>query len=129
MNNYKSKKFKTNQGFSLLEVILIVAIFLVLAASSTSLVVTKTSEEDLDVKAREVVDIIARARNYAMTGYFGDAWGIKVLDADSVCVDTGTGDCILLFKGSDYSARNSGYDELVNFSKIGPRTMFLVENK
>ena len=103
------------KGFTLIEVVLVVAVFLILISSASSVVMNKTSKEDLNAKAKEVVNIINRAHDYAVSGYMGDEWGIKVLDSDSDCQDSG--DCIVLFRGNSYSGRaNKGYDESVELT-------------
>ncbi len=102
------------KGFTLVEVVLVVAVFLILISSASSLVINKTSKEDLNAKVKEVVNIINRAHDYAVSGYMGDKWGIKILDADSDCQDSG--DCIILFKGDSYSSRNDGFDESVELT-------------
>lgn len=104
-----------NQGFSLVEIMIVVVVFLVILSSVIALTTDKTPREDLDAKAREAVDIISRAHNYALTGYQADNWGIKVLDTSPDCVLTGTGDCLILYKGKSYVDRNSVYDEIMHF--------------
>ncbi len=108
---------KNNKGATLIEVVLIIFLFTILLASAASLVSTTTSREDLKSKAREVTDFISRAHNYAVTSYFGDDWGVKVLDEDTDCDDEGDSikDCIIIFKGNDYDTRDKGYDEKVEF--------------
>lgn len=95
-------------GFTLIEVLLVVAIMLILLSSGASLLGSRTQESALDTSAKAVVDHIAKARNYAVTGYQADAWGIKVLDNNASCFEGG--DCIVVFKGDDYATRDSAYD-------------------
>ncbi|MDQ5970982.1 MAG: hypothetical protein QG603_759 [Patescibacteria group bacterium] len=97
-------------GFTLIEVLLVVAIMLILLSSGASLLGSRTQESALDTSAKAVVDHIAKARNYAVTGYQADAWGVKVLDNDASCFEGG--DCIVVFKGDDYATRDSAYDSM-----------------
>lgn len=104
---------KNKKGFTLIEVLLIVAIFTIILSSSVSLSTTKVFESDLIAKSLEVSDIIERARNHSATGFRGDVWSIKVLDSDALCQNSG--DCILLFKGRLFASRDTNYDRFVEF--------------
>lgn len=101
-----------NKGITLIEVLLTISLFVVLLYSSVSLSATKTSREDLDGKAGAVVEIITQARDYAVAGFWGSPWGIEVLNNDSYCQDSG--DCIVLFKGTDFETRSQSYDRVLN---------------
>lgn len=107
------KNKKNKLGFSLLEVLLMVTLFAIILSSTISLIGNKTAKEDINAKARQVVDFVSRAHDYSVNGYFQDVWGIKVLDNDAMCEDNG--DCIVLFKGRQYSSRNTNYDRTMNF--------------
>lgn len=108
LKNKNSGVFLT--GFTLIEVLLVVAIMLILLSSGASLLGSRTQESALDTSAKAVVDHIAKARNYAVTGYQADAWGVKVLDNNASCFNSG--DCLVVFKGDDYATRNSAYDSI-----------------
>ncbi|MBT7553091.1 DUF2341 domain-containing protein [bacterium] len=110
------KQFKNQAGVTLVEIILVVVIFVVILSSVVGLISDKTIKEDLSAKALSIVDILNRARNYAVTGYYGDNWGIKILDDSTDCYSGGaSGDCIILFKGKSYVSRSSDYDEILLF--------------
>jgi uncharacterized protein (TIGR02145 family) len=102
-------------GFTLIEVLLIVAIFAIILSSAISLTTTQIFESDLEAKSLEVASMIEKAQNHSVTGYRGDVWSIKVLDNDALCNDNG--DCILLFKGRDFSGRDTSYDRFVQFDQ------------
>ncbi len=109
--NFKKNIFSVSlPGFTLFEVLLVVAIMLILLSSSASLLSSRTQEKGLDASARAVVDHISKARNYAATGYFSSAWGVKILDDNSSCFNSG--DCVVVFKGKDYATRDSAYDSI-----------------
>ncbi|PIR76828.1 MAG: hypothetical protein COU30_05755, partial [Candidatus Magasanikbacteria bacterium CG10_big_fil_rev_8_21_14_0_10_38_6] len=94
---------KKQFGFTLVEILLVLAIFAIILSSAVSLTTRQVFDADLSAKSAAVADLIERARNNSATGYRGDVWRIKVLDADPLCVNGG--DCILLFKGRDFSGR------------------------
>ncbi len=109
------KDVKKNQlGFSLVEILVVVAIFVIILTSALTMVNTTASREDLDAKSKELVEFISQARNYSVTGYFGDVWGIKVLDNNSYCEDSG--DCIVLYKGKFFDYRNASYDRIMQLN-------------
>lgn len=114
---------KNKQGFTLLELLIIVAIFLILLSSAVSLTGSRVQDEDMDAKCREIVDIISRARNNSMTGYQGDVWGIKVLNDSSDCPNDN--DCIVMYKGTEYSERNTSYDQFVTLGIATSTTAYL----
>lgn len=97
-------------GFTLIEVLIVIAIMLILMSSGASLLGSRSQESALDASTKAVVDHISKARNYAATGYFADAWGVKVLADDALCFEGG--DCLLVFKGTDYASRDSAYDSI-----------------
>lgn len=104
------KIFFNKYGFSFLEVMIVVAIFVIILSSVATLTGDKTVREDLDAQAQAIVDILNRAHNYAMTAYYGDHWGVKVLNNHSDC-DEVSSDCVIIFKGRNYDSRNTIYDE------------------
>ena len=109
-----SKKILTN-GFSLLEVMVVIAIFIILFSSVATLTSDKTIREDLDAQAQATVDILSRAHGYAVASYYGDHWSIKLLNNSADC-DVTEIDCIILFKGTDYNKRNEAYDQKLLFN-------------
>jgi prepilin-type N-terminal cleavage/methylation domain-containing protein len=109
-----AKKLLTT-GFSLLEVMVVIAIFIILFSSVATLTSDKTIREDLDAQAQATVDILSRAHSYAVTSYYGDHWGIKLLNNSADC-DVTEIDCIILFKGTSYDTRNDEYDQKLLFN-------------
>lgn len=104
---------KRQSGFTLVEVLLVITIFAIILASSFSLSNSQIFEDDLQAKILEVSALVERARNNSATGYRGDVWGIKVLDNNAICENSG--DCIAMFKGRAFSARDASYDAFVQF--------------
>lgn len=103
-------------GFTLIEVLVVVAIFVILISSTSVLVSDNTVREDLEANSKQVIDFLNRAHNYAVNAYYGDDWGVKTLNDDTDCYDgSKIGDCLILYKGKTYDARNNAYDEILLF--------------
>lgn len=100
-----------SKGFTLIEILIVVAVLLILVSSGVMILSSRTTQASLDATAKEVVGMIAQARNYAVSGYFGDAWGIAVLNDSSSCVNSG--DCVVMFKGEGFAVRDIAYDRSV----------------
>lgn len=110
------KKLKFNTGFTLVEVLVVVTIFVVLISSSSALVSDNTVREDLEVNSKQVIDFLNRAHNYAVNAYYGDDWGVKTLNDNTDCYSGAqVGDCLILYKGQTYASRNNIYDEILLF--------------
>ncbi|RJQ35657.1 prepilin-type N-terminal cleavage/methylation domain-containing protein [Candidatus Parcubacteria bacterium] len=110
----KTKFFYNNSGFNLIEILIVVAVFVIILTSALTLVNTTASREDLDAKSQEIVEFISQARNYSVTGYLGDVWGIKILNNNSYCDDSG--DCLVLYKGKMFDYRDSSYDRVLQLN-------------
>lgn len=113
--NLKNNLDASSVGFTLVEILIVVSVLLVLLSSGVAVLSSRTTQASLDATAREVVELISQARNYSVTGYFGDAWGIKVLNNNSACV--ASGDCVVMFKGEAYAARDIAYDRNVQLNQ------------
>ncbi len=110
------KKLKFNSGFTLVEILVVVTIFIVLISSSSALVSDNTVREDLDANAKQAIDFLNRAHNYASNAYYGDDWGVKTLNDNTDCYNGAqAGDCLILYKGKTYATRNNAYDEILLF--------------
>jgi len=113
----KFKRLKNYQaGFTLIEMLVVVTIFVLLISSSSVLVSDNTVREDLGANAKQAIDFLNRAHNYAVNAYYGDDWGVKTLNNNTDCYSgTQAGDCLILYKGQAYPSRNSAYDEILLF--------------
>ncbi len=103
-----------NFGFTAIEVIMVVAIFAIILSSAVVLTPQKTYTDALTAKTMAVVDLIDQAHNFAVSGYYDSQWGIIAFGNSSDCTGGGNSeDCFILFKGSDYSSRDSSYDRIL----------------
>ncbi len=108
------KNYQT--GFTLIEMLVVVTIFVLLISSSAVLVSDNTVREDLSANSKQVIDFLNRAHNYAVNAYYGDDWGVKTLNDHTDCYSGAeAGDCLVLYKGQSYASRNNLYDEILLF--------------
>ena len=89
-------------GFTLLEVMLSVAIITVLTGVTLPLYESFVRRNDLDLTAQSVAAAIRRAETYARANNGDSVWGVA-FRASGVTV----------YKGTSYAGRNSGFDETV----------------
>lgn len=87
-------------GFTLIEVLLSVAIISAIAGMSLPILGSFNNRNDLDITAQSIVGQLRRAQTYAR-GMNGDAqWGIRLQNGSAT-----------LFKGALYASRDTAYDE------------------
>ena len=90
------------QGFTLIEVLLSVAILTLLTGLSLPVYETFVRRNDLDLTTQSIVASVRRAESYAR-GVNGDStWGIEFLSSG-----------VTLFQGATYASRNSAFDETI----------------
>ena len=87
-------------GFTLLEMMLCLAIIAVAAGLSVPVYMRFQQAQNLDGTAEQIVDDLRRAAQYSRDGYFDATWGVH----------TNTGS-VTLFRGSSFASRNAAYDE------------------
>ena len=113
----KNTIYQNNYAFTIIEVILVVAIFSILLSSASIITTQRTSLDALTAQSMEVVNLIDQAHNFAVSGYEGDFWSFKTIGGmnSEICTDDGiNGGCFILFKGNDYFNRDPGYDRIVS---------------
>lgn len=96
------------RGFTLIEVMLSVAIIGLLAGLSLPVYATFQQRNDLDLTTQSVADMLRRAQTYARS-VRGDSgvdtqWGVEIQSTGAT-----------LFKGSSFAGRDSSYDEVTDF--------------
>lgn len=101
-----------------MEAIIITAIFILILSSGFLLSGNRTEENELEYSAREIVSFIDKARTYAMSGYLGSDWGIRVLNNSTDCDENGVTemDCLVLFQGDDYAAASDSTKQYYRFT-------------
>lgn len=95
-------------GFSLIEMLLSVAIISMLVGISLPVYVPFQTRNELEITTQTIADMLRRAQTYAR-GVNGDSqWGVAVQSGDAT-----------LFKGTSFATRDTAYDET---SAISPAT-------
>lgn len=96
---------KSNYGFTLLEVLLSVALITILAGVSLPIYYTLFSKNDLDVAKNQVAQSLGRASFLSQASVADTTWGVEILQGS-----------IVIFKGANYSGRDASYDEMYPIS-------------
>jgi len=95
-------KYKINlTGFTLIEVLLTIAIVLLVGAISAPFYMSFHSSSQIDVTAQELIQTLRRAELKALNNENDDNWSVAI----------GENDQVTLFKGSDYYIRDTSFDE------------------
>jgi prepilin-type N-terminal cleavage/methylation domain-containing protein len=90
-------------GFTLLEVLLSVAIIGMLMGASLPIYESFAQRNDLEVTTESTVSLIRRAETYARNLNGDSDWSVEF-----------AADAITLFKGTDFSGRDTSYDETLS---------------
>ncbi len=93
----------SQHGFTLVELLLSVAIMTMLIGLSLPVYETFVRRNDLDLTAQNIAGAIRRAETYARGAKNDSTWGIEFLSSG-----------VTIFKGSTYSTRDTSYDETVS---------------
>lgn len=92
-----------NRGFTLLEMLLSVAIIGLIVSLSLPVYQSFQSRTDLDVSAEQLVHTLRRAQTYSRGAKGDSQWGVRVQNAS-----------MTLFKGTSYETRDSALDEVIS---------------
>jgi type II secretory pathway pseudopilin PulG len=93
-------KINEMKGFTLIEVILVVALVIAVAAVALPSPARFVFSQQVDVVVDELSGSFRKAQSYSMAGKVGSSWGVSVRDGR-----------IILFQGSSYAGRDAAYDE------------------
>lgn len=97
--NSQDRLDRTRLGFSLVELMLAIAIVAIISAASIPFSTSFLSRTNLKNKTNELVSLLNVARINSMSGKAGSAWGVY-----------SDGSTLVLFAGDTYATRDSAYD-------------------
>ncbi len=92
------------KGFTLLEVLLSVAILGVVAGISLPVMASFNGRNDLDVTTQSIVMQLRRAGTYSRGANNDNQWGVHIQSGGAT-----------LFQGTAYASRDTAYDETTTF--------------
>jgi len=94
-------------GFTTLELVLVIALFGVIVAVTSIPLYSLQTRNALEDGLTGVVDVLRRAETQALSGHFGDRWGVHFSDTDG---------CVLpakkyhIFRGSSFTSATDTLD-------------------
>ena len=92
------------KGFTLIELILVIAMITVIGGAVLPLSYKFLTRNDIELAAQKVVQSARRAEFLSASGNLDATWGIHVQTTD-----------VTLFKGTSYLARDTSRDEKLSF--------------
>lgn len=104
-NSNKRQSHRTKSGFSLIEMLLCVAVLGCIFAFSNPIYALFQTRNDLDIASDTVANELRSAQTFAQAVDGDIEWGVYVQN---------TG--VTLFKGSTYATRDTTYDQVATFT-------------
>lgn len=92
------------RGFTLIEMLLSVAIIAMLAGLSLPVYQSFYNRNELDITAQQLASAVRRAHLYSRAGNQDSQWGVEIQEG-----------AFILFKGATYDTRDPAHDETITF--------------
>ena len=106
----RNTKYKTWEGITLTELLIVIAILIILAAVAIPVVNIFQKESDLNDATREIINTLKLAQSKTLASEGAKNWGIYFTTT------TAPHQCIL-FKGENFASRVSSSDEIFKLAK------------
>ncbi|MBP6866093.1 MAG: prepilin-type N-terminal cleavage/methylation domain-containing protein [Candidatus Pacebacteria bacterium] len=101
----KGKRENNSRGFTMIEMILVVALIGIISGIGLPLFNMMSGSNDLDVAENMLVASLRRAEVLAAASQGDSEWGVGVVPG-----------AFVLFKGSTYATRDVGFDEVYDIT-------------
>lgn len=101
--NYQEQFKKNQKGFTLIEVMVVVAVFLIFMAVSEWGIFNFGFHGDLETATNDLVQSLRHAKSNAQQVQGDAKWGVEII-----------GNQITVFQGNTYATRNTNYDQTIN---------------
>ncbi len=98
-------RYKKNKGFSLVEILIVLGIFTVLASVSILGYLNFTAHSNLEISTVGLVESIRFAQSSSQAGVGDSKWGVQI-----------SLDQVTIFKGDSYTTRDSSFDQIMGLS-------------
>jgi Tfp pilus assembly protein PilE len=107
---------ESGDGFTVFEMIIVISVVTILVATTVPRFInsfvngsTQTADD-----ARDIQHLFETGRQYAIANRESDNWGIHLVDNGTTDCGSGTTvDCVVLYKGKSFTARDTAYDTVV----------------
>ena len=100
-----SYKLKANNGFTLIEVLLSIALIALVVGLSLPVYGSFQARNNLDIAANTVVHSLRRAEIKSLAVEEDSRWGVRIEEKK-----------VIIFKGDSFVGRNPDFDEAIDFS-------------
>lgn len=107
-------------GLTLFEVMIVITIILLLVAFTVPRLFKSTAfgGDTTQEAAQDIVNLLATGQSFAASNRDNSHWGIRLVDNGTTDCDSETvKDCAVLYKGNDFDARDTSYDQRVLLSE------------
>lgn len=89
------------KGFTMLEMLLSVAIIGIIAGLSAPVFVAFSNRQDIIQAEKNIVDALRRAQQYSANERVNSQWGVRFQPGS-----------VIVFRGASYATRDASYDEI-----------------
>ena len=105
LSEWRKDKTKNNRGFTLIEIMLVVALIVAIGGISVPVYQAFQVRNNLDMAAYTITQMLRRAQVLAQSGEGDATWGVHIASGSAT-----------LFKGASFAGRDTTVDEISEIS-------------